>query len=61
MAVPVLTCLFLHGCSATPSPQAQTCIERYQACGLTAPTMADYVKCRDAVDAQCLPQKDGGK
>jgi hypothetical protein len=50
----------LAACSATPSHTAQTCIERYQGCGLTAPDMTTYVKCRDAVDVGCLPQKDAG-
>jgi hypothetical protein len=52
--------LVIGACSATPSPKATECIARYQSCSLTAKDMPDYLACRSAVDADCLPQKDGG-
>lgn len=46
------------GCgAATPSPTAQSCIARYQACGLGTPDMQSYIACRDDVDKECIPSK----
>ena len=46
------------GCgAATPSPTAQSCIARYQACGLGTPDMPSFIACRDEVDKDCIPSK----
>lgn len=52
-----VVCLLVAACGAAPSPAAQSCIGRYQACGLTSKDMPSYIACRDAVDKDCLPAK----
>lgn len=57
----LLAALVTVGCGAfTPTPTVQTCAERYQACVLAARSYDEYLVCRARVDADCLPQKDGG-
>lgn len=65
--IALISFVIIGGCAeAIPTPNTQSCIQKYQACASeflnNQIDEANYVACRDSVDKDCLPGMfgDGG-